>query len=154
MPITSTHAADQVAVIGDVTPVAMAAGTDVSGWIDVADFHTIMAVCQTGALGTNATFNAKLQQATSASGTSAKDITGAAITQLTQAGTDQSNEQAVISIQSSALDVDGGFRFIQLSITVATATSGGSGLVLGCSPRVGPADANDSADVAEVVRVA
>lgn len=152
MPLVHVHAADSVAVVASIDPDAYGASTVTSGWVDVSDFHSIMAVVQAGTLGSSATLDAKLEQATSAAGAGAKDVAGAAITQLTQAGTD-SDKQAVISLQTDAIDVDGGFRFIRLSITVGTATSDAGGVVLGVPARVGPASDLNAATVDEVVRV-
>ena len=151
--LTHVHAADNVAVVATIDPDVTTASTVTSDWVDMSDFHTILAVVLAGTLGTNATVDAKLEQATSAAGAGAKDISGTDITQLTQAGTDQSDTQAVISLQSDALDVDNGFQFVRLSITVGTATSDAGGIILGVAPRVGPATDNDLASVGEVLRV-
>lgn len=151
--LTHVHAADNVAVVATIDPDVTTASTVTSDWVDASDWHTILAVVMAGTLGTNATVDAKLEQATSAAGAGAKDISGSGITQMTQAGTDQSDTQAVISLQTDALDVDNGFQYVRLSITVGTATSDAGGIVLGVAPRVGPASDNDLASVGEIVRV-
>lgn len=151
--LTHVHAADNVALIATIDPDAYSADTYTSDWVDASDFHTLLAVVAAGTLGTNATIDAKLEQADTAAGGNAKDVSGSDITQMTQAGTDQSDTQAVISVQNDALDVDNGFRWVRLSITVGTATSDAAGFILGTAPRVGPADDNDLASVGEVVRV-
>jgi hypothetical protein len=67
------------------------------------------------------TVDAKIQQATDASGTGAKDITGAAITQYT----DQDGSKfASIDLEAAALDLPGGFNHVQLSITGGNGTAG------------------------------
>lgn len=151
--LTHVHAADNVAVVATIDPDVTTASTVVSDYVDASKFHTLLAVIMAGTLGTSATIDAKLVQATSAAGAGAKDITGAAITQLTQAGTDQSDTQAVISLQTDALDVANDFQFVAISLTVGTATSDAGAILLGVAPRVGPADDNDLASVGEVVRV-
>lgn len=151
--LTHVHAADNAAVLSVIDPDVTTASTVTSGWVDASKFHGILAIVLAGDLGTNATVDAKLEQADTSAGGNAKDVAGSDITQMTQAGTDQSNTQAVISLQPDALDVDNGFRWVRLSITVGTATSDAGGVVLGLAPRVGPADDNDSDDVGEVVRV-
>lgn len=148
---TPVTAADLCAVVGSIDPDAYAAAAYTSTYADAADFHTLMAVIQVGTLGASATVDAKLVQATDSSGTGVKDITGAAITQLTQAGSD-SDKQAIISIQNSALDVANDFRYVAVVLTVATATSDASAVILGLTPRVGPASDNDATTVDEVVR--
>lgn len=114
---------------------AYAAGTYTSGWIDMSLWESLTAMIAPGDLGTNATVDAKLQQATSSAGAGAKDITGKAITQLTQAGTDKSNKQDWINLKSEDLDRDNDFRYVQLSVTIATATSDLAAYVFGLDPR-------------------
>lgn len=121
----------QAQIVGIIDPDANAAGTLTTGWIAVKDFEQLLAVVMAGDLGASATINAKLEQATSAAGAGAKDITGKAITQMTQAGTDKSNKQAIINLFSDELDVNGGFTHVRLSMTTATATSDSGALVLG-----------------------
>lgn len=141
---------DVAAVVAMIDPDAYAAGTVVSAYVAMADFDKIMAIVMAGTLGSSATLDAKLVQATDSSGTGVKDITGKAITQLTQAGTD-SDKQAVINCVAEELDVAGGFTHVALSMTVATATSDAGGIVLGFNPRFGPASDNDLASVDEIV---
>lgn len=141
----------RAAVLGVIDPDATAAGAVSTGWIDLSKWGSIMAITLAGALGTNATFDAKLEQATASDGTGVKDVTGKAITQLTQAGTDESDKQAIINCFPDDLDINNGFRYVRLTITVATATSDAGGLVLGLDPRYGPANEHDAASVAEIV---
>jgi len=129
---------ESLAVAAVVKPDATAAGTATSGWISMAEFGQILAVVMAGDLGTNATIDAKLQQATNASGAGAKDITGKAVTQLTQAGTDKSNKQALINLRAEEIDRRNGFTHVRLSVTVATATSDLAAVVLGTRARYSP----------------
>lgn len=140
---------DRSVLAGAIDPDATAAGAVSTGWIHMGTYASIMAIAFAGTLGTNATFDAKLQQATDSSGTGAKDITGKAITQLTQAGTDDSDKQAIINCRSDELDVANGFDYVRLTITVAVATSDVGGCVLGFDARYQPQA--DAASVAEVV---
>jgi hypothetical protein len=139
-----------VGIVGNIDPDAYAASTVTSGWIAAKNYQAFMAIVQAGALGSSATLDAKLQQASDGSGTGAKDITGKAITQLTQAGTDD-DKQAVINLRPEELDVDNGFTHFRLSMTVATATSDCGGIVLGLFPVRGPATGVDATTVDEVV---
>ncbi len=141
---------DQAAILGAINPVSQGAGTVTTAWIDISKFDKLMGIVQAGVLGASATLDAKIQQATSGAGAGAKDIPGKAITQLTQAGTD-SNKQAIINVQSDELDVNGGFKFVQLQATVATAASLVAGLLLGFTPRYAPASDNDAASVDEII---
>jgi hypothetical protein len=147
MPIKPSEA---VAVLGVIDPDANTAAAYTSDWGDMGKFKKAMAIVFAGTLGSSATLDAKLQQATDSSGTGAKDISGKSITQLTEAGTD-SDKQAIIEVDASELDVAGGFRYVALVMTVATATSDSGGVLLGFEPRFGPASDNDLASVDEIV---
>ena len=140
----------QAAIIGVIDPDVVVASTVVTVWMPMKDFEALQAIIMAGTLGASATLNAKLQQATDASGTGAKDITGKAITALTQAGSD-SDKQAVINLRAEELDVTNGFTHVQLSLTIAVATSDAGAIVLGHYPRYGPANDNDLASVDEIV---
>lgn len=144
-------ATDGVAVVANIDPDAYGASTVTSGWVSVKDFLQFMAVVQAGTLGSSATLDAKIEQATDSSGTSAKDLSGAAITQLTQAGTDDSDKQAVITFDGDDLDVDNGFDFVRVSMTIGTASSDAGAVLLGVCPRYAPASNTDASTVAEIV---
>jgi len=107
------------------------------------------AIVMAGTLGSSATFDAKLEEATDDSGTGVQDITGKAITQLTQADTDESDQQAIINLANPELT--DGFTHFRLTISVGTAASDGGAVVLGFDERYGPANENDAASVAEIV---
>lgn len=141
MPNANIKPSDRAPVLAVIDPDAYTAATYTSGWVDMSLWGSLQAIVFAGTLGSGATLDAKLEQATSAAGAGAKDITGKAITQLTQAGTD-SDKQAVINCQSEDLDVEGGFRYVRLSMTVGNATSDAGGVVLGMDPRYAPTDAS------------
>jgi hypothetical protein len=141
---------DRAAVLGGVHAVSQSVGTVVTGWLDVSKFDKILAVIDAGVLGASATLDAKIQQATSSGGAGAKDITGKSITQLTKAGGDD-NKWALINLAAEELDVAGGFKYIQLSLTVGTAASLVSALVLGFDARYAPGSDYDAAAVDEIV---
>lgn len=141
---------DRAAIVAVLDPDANTAATLTSVWIPMVNFDSIMAIVMAGTLGSSATLNAKLQQATDASGTGAKDITGKAITALTQAGTD-SDKQAVINCRIDELDIANDFTHVALLMTTAVATSDSAAIVLGFDPRYGPASDNDVAGVDEIV---
>ena len=141
---------EKVAIGATIDPDATVASTVVSDYMSMADFESAMAIIMAGTLGASATLDAKLVQATDSSGTGVKDITGKAITQLTQAGTD-SDKQAIINCRAEELDIANDFNHIAISLTVATATSDVSAILLGLNARVNPASDNDLASVDEFV---
>lgn len=140
---------EQLAVLDVVNPSAQAAGAATTGWVSAAQFQKFLAVIQAGTFGASATVDAKIQQATSSAGAGAKDVTGKAITQLLAAG--GNNVQAEINLDAQELDVNGGFAYIQLSVTVGTAATGTSAVLLGLGGRLGPASDFNNASVAQIV---
>lgn len=142
---------EAVAVGAVIDPDAYAASTVVSAFVDMGLFDQVLALVAGGDLTASSTLDAKLEQAQDAAGTGVKDITGKAITQLTQAGGD-SNKQALINCRAEELDTNGGFSFVRLSMTFTAGTGGdGGGTLLALGAGYGPASDNDAASVAEIV---
>lgn len=139
---------NEAVLAGVIDPDLNAAGTFTTDWINMGLYEAIQAIILAGALGTGATLDAKLEQATDDSGTGAKDVTGKAITQLTQAGGDD-DKQAIINCRSDELDVANSFSYVRLSVTIAAASSDSGAVVLGHYARYQPA--TDIASVAEVI---
>lgn len=146
----SARPSELVAVLGTIDPDAYAASTVMSDYADCGKFGKLMAIIEVGDLGVSATIDAKLRQAQDSSGTGVKDITGKAITQLTQAGGDD-NKQAIIEVDAAELDVENGFEFVQISMTIGVAASDCGAILLGFEPRFGPASGDDLASVDEIV---
>jgi hypothetical protein len=148
---TNALASEQVALLATIDPDVTTASTVTSDWVSVAEYYNFAAIVMAGTLGSSATVDAKLEQATDSSGTGAKDISGKAITQMTQAGTDQSDTQAVINAKPDELDIANDFTHFRLSVTVGTATSDLGAFVVGVNPRNAPASDTDLASVGEIV---
>lgn len=149
---------EYIAVVETIDPDAYTAASPTSsyntGWIDMENWEALLAIVQTGILGTAALLDAKLEQASDSSGTGAKDITGKAITQLDEAGASPpavNDSQYLINLRAEELDVEGGFTHVRLSTTLDAATSDYSAIVLGVGPRYGPANAFDLASVGEII---
>lgn len=140
---------ERVALLGTVEPDVLTATAHTSDYVDAGNFESIMAIVMAGTLGTSATIDAKLVQATDSSGTGSKDISGKAITQLVKATDD--NKQAIINVRSEDLDMANGFSHVAVTVTVGAASSDGGAVLLGLNPRYGPASDNDLASVAEIV---
>lgn len=139
------------AVVGVIDPDAAGVGTQTTDWISLSAFQSIMAIVMAGTLGASATLDAKLEQAQDASGTGAKDVAGSNITQLVKASDD--DKQAAIECWAEDLDIANDFTHVRLSMTVGTATSDCSAIVLGMNSRYGPASDYDAASIAEIVTV-
>ncbi len=118
---TNAKISEQLAVLATINPISQAAGSVSTGWVNTGNFERLMALVQTGVLGTSATVDAKIQQASDASGTGAKDVTGKAITQIVKATGD--NRQAMINLRPEELDTNNGYEYIRVTLTVGTAAS-------------------------------
>lgn len=140
---------EKVAVLATLDPAAVAASTVVTTFVPLSNFHQLSALIQTGVMGASATIDAKLRQATDAAGTGAKDISGKAIAQIVKASGD--NKQAFIECHGADLDVNGGFAFVALSVTVGVATSQLSASLIGSVPRFAAASALNQAAVVQIV---
>lgn len=138
---------ESISLLASIDPVSQAAGTVTSAWVPAANMHQLMAIVATGVLGAGATVDAKIQQATDGSGTGAKDVAGKAITQIVKASGD--NKQALINLRGADLDVNGGFAFVRVSVTVGTAASLVAAYLVG-APRFEDAAAFNQAAVAQV----
>jgi hypothetical protein len=151
MSTVNSLPSERTAIVGVIDPDAYTANTYTTGYISMAAFGRFQAVILAGTMGTGATLNAKLIGYTDASGTSPDDITGAAITALTQAGTD-SDKQAVINFNTDAMAGSGKTHF-RLSVTTAVEAVDFGAVVLGFDPRYSPASGSDLASVDEIVSV-
>lgn len=140
---------EKVAILATLDPASVAPGTVVTAWVPMANVGLLSALIQTGALGASATVDAKLRQAQDSSGTNAKDVTGKAITQIVKASGD--NKQAIVEVRGEELDVNNGFGYVALSVTVGTAASQLSASLIGSSARFAPASAFNQAAVVQIV---
>lgn len=140
-----------VAIAAVIDPDANSTGTLTTDWISASDFQQFMVIVMAGTLGSGATIDAKIEQASDDAGTGAKDLDGAAITQMTKAESDDT--QAQIEFYSEDLDLENDFAYVRLSMTIAGATSDSGAVVLGMSPRYAPASDHDADSVAEIVTV-
>jgi hypothetical protein len=138
-----------LSILATIDPASISAGTVTTGWVSAGNHHNLLAVIQTGALGTSATLDAKLQQASDSTGAGAKDVSGKAIAQIVKATGD--NKQALINLRPDELDVANGFAFVRLSLTVGTAASVAGAQLLGVNPRYASADAFNQAAVVQII---
>lgn len=115
-----------------------------SGYVHLGTHGALVADIFVGAFATGAKVNAKLEQATSDGGTP-KDVTGKAITELTDA---DDNKQVRINCFSEDLDVANGYSWVRLTVTPSVDAVLIAGAVYTMDPRYAPSDA---ATVDEVV---
>ena len=102
-----------------LNPASVNGASASSPWVNVSNARRLCALIAIGA--TDAAVDAKIEQASDSSGTGAKDISGAAITQLTSTS---DNKQASIDLETDRLDHAAGFGYVRLTVTVASGTTG------------------------------
>jgi hypothetical protein len=144
----NTKGSEQAALLGVIAPSSQGAGALSTAWVAAKNFHRFLAIIQSGVLGASATLDAKLQQATDGTGTGVKDVTGKSITQFVKASND--GNQALIDCSADDLDVANSFNFLRLTVTVGTAASLSSAVLLGMSPRFAPASDFNPVTVVQV----
>ncbi len=135
MGLSTMRFSEYAELLYKLSPISVSNGVEVfTTYVSLANFHRACIVLSTGVMAKSSTIDAQVHQATNTSGGSAKHITGKAITQLTEAGSD-SNKQVIIEIDTSELDVAGGFDCISLGYTVGTAASIMAIQIFGLTPR-------------------
>ncbi len=140
---------EALSILATIDPISQGVGTVSTPWINVVNFHTFLAVVQTGVMGASGTLDAKVQQAQDNAGTGVKDVTGKAIVQILKASGD--NKQALINLKPEDVDNANNFGFVRLTLTVGVAASLVSGQLLGVNPRYASADAFDQAGVVQII---
>ena len=137
-----------ISVLGTIDPQTLNAGTTLTAFVPVKNHHTFMAMVNVGTFGAGATVDAKLRQALDAAGTGAKDIAGRSIVQMLAAG--GNNKQAIINMKTGDLDTEGNFAFIALSVTVGTAATPASAVLIGTNARFMDGAVLNAASVVQV----
>lgn len=137
---------DRSTLVGVINPQSATTAKS-TAYVDMGKWGSLKATIMAGAFASSATLDAKLQQATTDGGTP-KDVTGKAITQLTEADTDD-DKQAEINLNNDELDTANGYRWVRLTITPATDAVLIAGLLQGFDARHQPA--TDATTVDEVV---
>lgn len=141
---------EQLAIIGTIDPDATAASTVSTDVIDMKHYRRVLFIVLAGELGSSATVDFEVNGDTASNGSFATAITGKAITQLTQAGTD-SDKQVLVEVTAEEVAAQG-FRYIRGDLTVGTATSDMAVVVLGSFLRYSDASQYDLASVDEIIR--
>ncbi len=137
---------EQLAVVATIDPDAVTAGAHNSDYVDMAERRRAIFIVMTGTLGTDATVDAKVQEAQDSSGTGVADLSDKAITQIVKATGD--DKQAIIEV--TAEEMSAGFTHLRLVLTVGTATSDAGAIALANVSRYKP-DTSDLATVVEIV---
>lgn len=139
---------ERLAIVSCIDPDAYAAGAVNGDIIDMSKLSRVMFIIQVGDMVTNSTVDWLLKGSAASNMASSANITGKAITQLTEAGTD-SNKQVIVEVTAEEVAAQG-FRYIQETFTVATAASDSGTIALG-EVDYAPASDYDLASVDEIL---
>ena len=105
--------------------------------VNVGNYHRFGVLLSVGAMAGGATLDMDIEQHNAATGGTTKNITGKSITQLTQAGSDN-NSLVWVEVQCEELDVDGGFHWVSVELTPASAATICGVILFGAIPRYPP----------------
>lgn len=125
---------------------SFAIGTHTSSYVSLMNYHRAVVVINVGDIAAGGALDAKILQATTTAGAGVKDITGKAITQLTQAGGD-SDSIVCIELQTEELDVTNLFDCIALELTVTSGAVEFSYIIYGIEPRYPPVGTTNWAEI-------
>lgn len=139
---------DYIGVVATIDPDAYTAAAYNTDVIDMSGYDRVAFIVMAGDLGSSATLDFVVNGDTASGGSYATAITGKAITQLTQAGSD-SDKQAIVNVRSEEVKAQG-LRYIRGTMTVGTATSD-CGLIALATNRFNPAAGYDLSTVDEIV---
>lgn len=140
---------EALAVVDCIDPDAYTTGTQAGDLIDMKYHRRVIFIVMAGTLGSSATIDFKVRGSAASGFTSVVDLTGKAITQLTQASTD-SDKQAIVEVTAEECAAQS-VRYIKGLMTVGTATSDAGVVTLADFSRYSPASELDLASVDEIV---
>jgi hypothetical protein len=142
---------EMIGVVGCIDPDVHTAAAYITDEIDMNLWSRVLFIVMAGTLGSSATldFIVKGGAATNA-GSHATAVTGKAITQVTQAGTDGSDKQYLVEVSAEECAAQG-LNFIEGTMTVATATSDAGVIVIGLREDYSDVTAKDLASVTEII---
>jgi len=136
------------AIVACIDPDAYGTGTYAGDVIDMLYFERVIFCVLVGDLGNVATIDFAVQESILTGGAFAAMSPVKAITQLTQAGSDD-NKQVVVEVKADELTP--GYRFLRGVLTVGGANSDASMVALADTARWKPASNWDLASVDEIV---
>lgn len=150
-------ASDRIAVVARVSPNALTAAAYTTDVIDMSKWRRVAAVLATGDVGNNGTVAVTAQANTSNSASGGTTISGKAFTASNFTGSGSgtaggSYHEGVIEVSDEDVrDALDNARYLYFTLTVGTATSDATLIVLGLEPRYAPASDNDLSSVLEII---
>lgn len=140
-----------LALIGTIDPDAYGTGVTSTDVIDMRYWKEVLFVVTAGDIVSTGTIDFEVNYDTASGGTFTNVVTGKAITQLTEAGTD-SNKQALVRVTDEEVaQMAVGARYIRGDANLLAAGADFAVVVLGVPKSYGPANEYDLASVDEIV---
>lgn len=106
-----------------------------TGWVDVSEFHRVLILVHPGEPGGASTIDIDVEEATSAAGAGAQNVTGVNPNQIV-AG--DAGEPGEIEFQTEEMDAANDYRYINVEVIVGTNTYTYSLYVFGIETRYRP----------------
>lgn len=137
---------EALGLVATIDPQLVDNATVTSDLVSMSECRRLLFVVTVGA--TDTTVDAKLREATDASGSDEQDLDGKAITQL---GATDDNKQVLLEVTDEELSA--GYTHVSLDVTVGNGSTGADVAAVGLAgvPRSYPASDLDLASVAEIV---
>jgi hypothetical protein len=114
-----------------------AVGEHNTGYVDVSEFHRVLVLVHPGEPSGAATIDVDVEEATSAAGAGAQNVTGVAPAQIVAA---DAGEPGLIEFQTEDMDAANDYRYINVEVIVAVGAYPYSVYVFGFEPRYRPVD--------------
>lgn len=140
---------ERLAVVATIDPDAYGTGDQSTDVIDMLEHRRIMFVVMLGDFASTGKADFVVYGDTASNGAFSTAITGKAITQLTQAGSDD-NKQAIVEISSEEVQAQGK-RYIKGTLTLTTAGADAGVIAIAGDSRYEPNNVFDLASVDEIV---
>lgn len=140
---------DNAVIVATIDPDAYTANTYITDGIDMSLWDKVLFIIAVGVFGTGATVDFTVKGDTASGGSYTTTITGKAITQLTEAGTD-ADKQVIVEVTQAEVQAQS-FHYIRGALVLGTEACDLAVIALGFGPNVAPATDNDLASVDEYI---
>lgn len=140
---------EQLAIVSTIDPQNAGTGDSAGDIIDMSKIRRVVFILALGAMTTNSTVDLVIKGDTATGSSFTTTITGKAITQLTEAGTDGS-KQVLLEVTAEEVAAQG-FSRIKPIVTVGAAASQLCVIALASFMRYSGASENDLASVDQIV---
>lgn len=140
---------ERLAVVATIDPDAYGTGAQTTDIIDMAKIRRVLFVVMAGTIASTGKLDFVVYGSAASNMATPGALTGKAITQLTEAGTD-SDKQAIVEVTSEEVAAQG-YRYIRGTMTLTTAGADAGVIALAGDITYRPASDYDLSSVDEIV---